>query len=880
MIIGVKSLLDFSPACPKGFDDVHVDAFYTTIDAPQLDLSSQTPPPTEGEGGASGAENGPDGGVWANWAEGDFDFDAIYAPTSGCPDPDDVATRDSLLAGGLYAEVDTADEFEQAIQQANNNQTQSPFLICITTLSNITLDEPITINKSTNIYGQIGRGRLYGVDNFGPNTLITINFGAVVEMSHLYITDGIRTPPSDLVNGGGSIVNNGKLSIFDSYLYGNGAFLTGGAILNSGSLYVARTTFKENGVANDTLEEGSSGGAVHNDWGGVLIAHCDIFENNRAYTAGAAILNGFHNQSSILHIWRSAFWENTLGHPHYFNAYGDILNGQIEDEEGNPGPFAAGSNIHLSSSVFAGQLVDIIDPSITGIYGDPNCAPHNPPRFRLQAGDTVYVSCKSGVVMGHYPYEDVDYGEGINLRDSNWGFDARVPPNTKLVVTNPGPIPHDIGGNTYQFMEVEVSGGQSIKEYPSNSPVVKTLTGYVLTMDGNDLYTFDPDCPEGYNATDSSKNGHELDPVSAPSISVQTILSQNPASIESRFLIDILGEKLLRLTRIQTLITENCGIQGWNEKFLLFPPEDKFPEYPDGLTQEQMWGHDNRSFTYLNTCGMAIIRMEMYLAQNLYNDAIIQYATEGNRRIPPWILKNLLLQENQLMPAGETYTDVTNNVFVFGPAQISNVHVETLLQQGSDTGFNLNDELGLELGESYDVLGDIVPLLDGYCSSPGTGTCNEDGIDSVEMDRAIEAAAVSLYYYRKQAFSADTFLILYECTGADSCLNPEYEWPNLSETQKANMANAWNTQETIYVIRIEMSVAMYNAGQGTVGYAFENTLLHDESDLTWQTVNGYISEGITPDNQAQVRAYVCDVIYGMPALNQVCNYQSPVITNN
>lgn len=352
---------------------IAVDAFNAIVDVPQLDLTSQTPPPTEGEGGASGAENGPEGGVWADWAEPNFDFDAVYAPTSGCPDPEDLITRDVLLAGELYAEVDTGSDFISAINRANDNQTQLPFLICITTLSPITLTSPLVINKSINIYGQIGLANLIVSTGFGSSPLFTINTGALVEISHLTIDTSNRSTNNPVV-AGGAIVNHGKLSIFDSQLSGNKAFTSGGAIVNSGSLYVARTMLNGNYTLRDTYFEGSGGGAVHNDWGGVFIAHCDEFTDNHAYTAGAAILNGFHNRySSILHIWRTAFSGNMLGNGYYYHTYGDILNGPIGYTNSNE------SNAHYSSYIRA-DGVEIFNVSYTNPLDDSGCDPHSPPR--------------------------------------------------------------------------------------------------------------------------------------------------------------------------------------------------------------------------------------------------------------------------------------------------------------------------------------------------------------------------------------------------------------------------------------------------------------------------------------------------------------------
>ncbi len=370
---------------------IAIDAFYGIPSFPQLVLPSPSP---TGEGGASGVADGPEGSVWDDWVDGDFVFDDVYTPSSGCPAPDDLTTRNILLSGGLYAEVNSVNELEQAIVEANANQTTSPFLICITTSAYITLNNPLIINKSVNIYGQNGRAYLWAASIFDATPIFTINSGAIVEMSHLYIRGAIRPQGSLIADFGGAISNKGKLSIFDSHFYGNAAFLSGGAIVNTGSLYAARTTFESNQAIRSVHNLGSSGGAIYNDDGGIFIAHCDRFEANTAYTAGGAILNGYDDQTSIIHLWRSDFYQNGVTELDrtYEGKFGDILNGQLNWPYGLGGPFALGSNAHLSRIEHATtqenhlQIFDPI-PSNQNPLLDSRCAPQSPPRQTQQ--DTV-----------------------------------------------------------------------------------------------------------------------------------------------------------------------------------------------------------------------------------------------------------------------------------------------------------------------------------------------------------------------------------------------------------------------------------------------------------------------------------------------------------
>ncbi|MBK8027354.1 MAG: hypothetical protein IPK19_39660 [Chloroflexi bacterium] len=107
-----------------------------------------------------------------------------------------------------------------------------------------------------------------------------------------------------LANGfggsGGSIYNEGTLTIHDSVITGNSATVFGGGIYNAGTLVVNDSTFTNNAASGTAL-----GGAIYNAANKSLAINRSTFTDNTAFQ-GAAI----HNAAGTLTVDTSAFVHN------------------------------------------------------------------------------------------------------------------------------------------------------------------------------------------------------------------------------------------------------------------------------------------------------------------------------------------------------------------------------------------------------------------------------------------------------------------------------------------------------------------------------------------------------------------------------------------
>ena len=107
------------------------------------------------------------------------------------------------------------------------------------------------------------------------------NGGTIYNNGSLSISDSIFTDNNADV-AGGAVYNEGKLSVSGSMFTGNSAFSSGGAIYNVGDLTLVDNNFTDNSAC-------AAGGAVYND-GDLTILSSD-FMDNFAMAASGAIYN-------------------------------------------------------------------------------------------------------------------------------------------------------------------------------------------------------------------------------------------------------------------------------------------------------------------------------------------------------------------------------------------------------------------------------------------------------------------------------------------------------------------------------------------------------------------------------------------------------------
>ena len=177
----------------------------------------------------------------------------------------------------------------------------------------ITLNSQIEISKSLTIDGTAGNvvtptldgntayHRIFLVRQGASVTLTRLRLvngydsacdtcggGAIHNAGVLSITSGIFISNTSAAHMGGAIYNSGTLTVTGSSFIDNralGSSSVGGAIANVGLAYVLNSTFQGNATAN------RDGGALHNDYGGVLIVAGSVFTSNIALDRGAGIFN-------------------------------------------------------------------------------------------------------------------------------------------------------------------------------------------------------------------------------------------------------------------------------------------------------------------------------------------------------------------------------------------------------------------------------------------------------------------------------------------------------------------------------------------------------------------------------------------------------------
>lgn len=134
-----------------------------------------------------------------------------------------------------------------------------------------------------NLTGELtidGSGHIVTVSGNHSERGFVIQFGAVVTMSRLSITNTTG-------EYGAGIYNDGTLLISSSTLSGNSASIRGGGLHNRGVATVANSTFNGNSVYGGS----SFGGAISNTASGTLTVNSSTFSSNSAGTRGGGLYN-------------------------------------------------------------------------------------------------------------------------------------------------------------------------------------------------------------------------------------------------------------------------------------------------------------------------------------------------------------------------------------------------------------------------------------------------------------------------------------------------------------------------------------------------------------------------------------------------------------
>ncbi|MCT4610093.1 MAG: Ig-like domain-containing protein, partial [Pelagimonas sp.] len=201
-------------------------------------------------------------------------------------DNDETASTIVTTAADVVDSTDGVTSLREAVAHANAGDT----ITFDSSLSTITLDEDIVINKQITIdgdhTGSDGKADIT-LTTDGDNRHFNVQSGGTLNLHSLTLTDGVVTA------GGGSVLVNtgGILSIEQSTFSGNSG-VSGGAILSLGSVTVSDSTFSMNSAISPS---GGSGGAI-NIGDGSLNATNSSFVGNTASGglggSGGAIFRG------------------------------------------------------------------------------------------------------------------------------------------------------------------------------------------------------------------------------------------------------------------------------------------------------------------------------------------------------------------------------------------------------------------------------------------------------------------------------------------------------------------------------------------------------------------------------------------------------------
>ena len=122
------------------------------------------------------------------------------------------------------------------------------------------------------------------IDGTDTTNVFTVGAGISLTLSNLTIKNGVG------YSGGGGVDNSGTLTVNNSNFYVNTA-LTGGAILNTGTANISKTTFS----GNSPYFSGHSASCGAIDNRSAMTITASTFYNNYAnnnFTSGGAICNG------------------------------------------------------------------------------------------------------------------------------------------------------------------------------------------------------------------------------------------------------------------------------------------------------------------------------------------------------------------------------------------------------------------------------------------------------------------------------------------------------------------------------------------------------------------------------------------------------------
>jgi len=194
-----------------------------------------------------------------------------------------------------------ADQLSQAnLQNAINAAGDNNLVVLRTTptQNSVTLNgTPLSINSGNRTIVSLGDSPLT-IDGGGRSRVFNIGTNATAELAGLTIRGGNVNG-----DGGGGILNSGKLTLINSEITGNSTDRDGGGIRNLGTAIITNTI-----IAGNTSATGGGGISSDSATGMLVVTNCVIVENTATAGNGGGI---FAQAGSILAVTNSTISQNS-----------------------------------------------------------------------------------------------------------------------------------------------------------------------------------------------------------------------------------------------------------------------------------------------------------------------------------------------------------------------------------------------------------------------------------------------------------------------------------------------------------------------------------------------------------------------------------------
>jgi hypothetical protein len=220
-------------------------------------------------------------------------------------------------------------------------------------LAAATYKENLTIGFGLKIVGSGAKTTI--IDGGGISTVVTISAAnAHVALSKVTIRNG------SAVSGGG-ILNSGTLTIGNSTLSQNSATCTarfcssaGGGILNSGTLTIGNSTLSGNSAKGS---KSPAGGGIYNSGGTLTINRSTLSQNSATCTARfcSSAGGGIYNSGSVT-ISQTTLSGSGAGAGGGIYSYGTLtINGSVLTGNSGSGLYNAGGTLTISNTTLSGN---------------------------------------------------------------------------------------------------------------------------------------------------------------------------------------------------------------------------------------------------------------------------------------------------------------------------------------------------------------------------------------------------------------------------------------------------------------------------------------------------------------------------------------------